>query len=204
MKLGSAENANTVKSHIDLIQNKKDGNNLSIALQVARDELFSEKNGARRDVPKTLLVFVDRKSKNSPSELASVGQSLRDAGVKIVVVGIGLGVDEAELMALAGKEALFFPSSLEEMERQVVPVVESMLPGMRKRLCCRVFYRCTVETNFICCSRRGSQKPDIDFLVSACKFANNIVALANCPRVIVCFPLKMSFRYKNYFVRVIL
>ena len=40
-------------------------------------------------------------------------------------------------------------------------------------------------TNFIGYSSRGGQNADSDFLVPAWKFANNIAAIANYPKVIV-------------------
>ena len=130
MPFGSATSKEGVKNAIARLRYPGDGANLRKALEVARDQLFSVTQGARRNVPKTLIVFVDKKSSSVPAELSSVVESLRTKRIKIIAVGIGDEVDPKELQILADdKDALFFPPTLEELERQVIPVVEASQPG---------------------------------------------------------------------------
>ena len=131
MPLGGAANKVSTVHAIDGIRIPGDGNNLKRALEVARDRLFVEKLGARRNVPKTLILFTNKKLLNLPSELAIIASSLEKRGIKIVVVGIGSEVDKKQLAKLAeDKNTFFFPPSLEEMERNVLPVVEASKPGI--------------------------------------------------------------------------
>ena len=128
-RFSSGKDKATTVSLINRLQNPKDGSNLKNALEVARDRLFSERYGARRNVPKTAVVFVDTKTSNLPADLSTTAKSLKENGIKIIVIGIGPDTDKKELAALADSEAIFFPESLEEMERQVSPVVQAALPG---------------------------------------------------------------------------
>ena len=131
MPLGGAANKVSTVYAINGIRIPEDGNNLTRALEVARDQLFTEKLGARRNVPKTLILFTNKKSSNLPSELANIASSLGKRGIKIVVVGIGSEVDKQQLAKLAeDKNTFFFPPSLEKMERNVLPVVEASKPGI--------------------------------------------------------------------------
>ena len=128
--VGSATSKEGVKKAIARIRYPGDGANLRKALEVARDQLFSVTQGARRNVPKTLIVFVDKKSSSVPAELSSIVESLRTEEIKVIAVGIGDEVDPNELQILAdNNDALFFPHTLEDLERQVIPVVEASQPG---------------------------------------------------------------------------
>ena len=130
MPFGSATNKEGVKNAVARIRYRGDGANLREALEVARDQLFSVTQGARKNVPKTLIVFVDKKSSSVPAELSSVVESLRTKRIKIIAVGIGDEVDPKELQILADdNDALFFPPTLEELEHQVIPVVEASQSG---------------------------------------------------------------------------
>ena len=130
MKIGSAINLDMTKKLIDNIMFNKDTCNLTKALEIARNTLFAETNGARRNVPKTLILFIDETMSNLPLTALDAAQRLKDDGIKVVVIALNSKVDPKTLNALADKGALFLPSSLEEMERQVIPVVQAVLPGM--------------------------------------------------------------------------
>ena len=130
MKIGSAINLDMTKKLIDNIMFNKDTCNLTKSLEIARNTLFAETNGARRNVPKTLILFIDETMSSLPLTALDVAQRLKDDGIKVVVIALNSKVDPKTLNALADKGALFLPSSLEEMERQVIPVVQAVLPGM--------------------------------------------------------------------------
>ena len=104
--------------------------NLNEALQLARTSLFSVENGARRAVPKSLVVFVDDKKlpETSIRALGTEARALQDAGIKIVVVGIGANVNRQQLQNIF--DAWFFPADLPHMDDFVHPVVTVTLPGI--------------------------------------------------------------------------
>lgn len=83
---------------IDKIKRRSDGNNVLKALQAARDDLFSIKNGARRNVPKTVVVFAtETECKNVRVE--DTAQQLKDIGIDVMVVAIG---PDAQVKHLSG------------------------------------------------------------------------------------------------------
>ena len=79
---------------------------LDRALVQARDELFLEKNGARVNVPKVLIVLTDGTQTIDEDSLnpGEVADSLRLDGVKLISIGIGDKTDRAELLSIAGKQ----------------------------------------------------------------------------------------------------
>ena len=74
--------------------------NLDDALQLARTSLFSVENGARRAVPKSLVVFMDDNQQLPDGSIDALGTeaiALQDAGVKIIVIGIGASANPVTL-----------------------------------------------------------------------------------------------------------
>ena len=74
------------------------------ALKVVNEDMFSESNGARRDVTKMLILLTDgSQTKDAdavdPGKLAKL---LRQRGIHILSVGIGEDVDIDELTHIAG------------------------------------------------------------------------------------------------------
>ncbi|CAG5118377.1 unnamed protein product, partial [Candidula unifasciata] len=70
------------------------------ALRLAREQMFSRAKGSRPDVQKIAIVFTDGQSNN---KTATQEQStlLKNSGVLVLSVGIGSGVDQAELQTIA-------------------------------------------------------------------------------------------------------
>lgn len=132
IKFGDAVSVGESKDAIDRLQRSSSGNSLGKALQVARDRLFSEEYGARRNVAKTLVVFVDSKSNDmSVESLGRVAKDMIDAGVKIVVVAIGSEVDKMQVAAItSGSTTLFKPPTLDNVANLVKTITEAAKPGM--------------------------------------------------------------------------
>ena len=72
------------------------------ALQVALNEMFSRVNGMRRNVPHVLVLLTDGKQTpgNDVMPLPKAVKPFHDAGIKVIVVGIGGGVNRRELKGL--------------------------------------------------------------------------------------------------------
>ncbi|XP_012944165.2 collagen alpha-1(XII) chain [Aplysia californica] len=92
------------------------------ALKLAKNKMFTSGCGARQGVAKLAVVITDGKS-NYPRETSSEAANLHDTGVKVVSVGVGAGIDEGELKAIASKSDLAFSApdftALENIEQQI-------------------------------------------------------------------------------------
>ena len=132
IRFGQILDRDRVKRAVDILRNPGGGNNFGSALDTAQDILLKEANGARRNVAKTLLLFTDKKNSGNVTLLYDVLKKLRDAGVKIVVVGIGNEINDLELDSIAtNKDALFAPVTPKKMntEELISKVAEAVLPG---------------------------------------------------------------------------
>lgn len=104
------------------------GSNLNDAFMQARISLFSEENGARPDTPKVLIVYVNNQIANADiSSLGVEARALQNAGVKIVLIGIGDEVNKGILPGFV--DVWFFPDDLPSMERLIQPIFQASLPG---------------------------------------------------------------------------
>ena len=109
------------------LQNPGIGNNLNNVFQLARTSLFSEENGARAGVPKTLIVFINSKVIGDIADLKEEANVLQATGVKIVFVGIGPDAGPDEVKEIV--DVWFFPEDLPSMERIIYPVIRASYPG---------------------------------------------------------------------------
>ena len=130
LPLGESRDRDSVKRKFDSLANPGSGNNMGAALQMARSSLFSQDNGAREGVPRSLVVFVSEKFSGNPAELGSEARALKEAGVKIIAVGLGSEINKDDVASLASdNDAVFFPPSLEEMDFYLYPIVQASLPS---------------------------------------------------------------------------
>ena len=77
------------------------------ALKVSNDELFSVSNGARKDVPKILILLTDGSQTQDRDAVdpGKVAKTLRENDISIVTIGIGQGVNVDELEHIAGDKS---------------------------------------------------------------------------------------------------
>ena len=88
------------------------------ALRLTQKELFAPKNGGRPGVSKLLILLTD--GTQTPSADAEdpgdVADELREAGLPIIVIGIGAGIDHKELDHMGGGAGTaVFASSFDEL-----------------------------------------------------------------------------------------
>lgn len=119
----------SLKAALDQLKNPSDGNNIGEALQLARTSLFSQENGARYGVQKSLVIFLNEKLVGNNNELKTELEALKSSGIRISVIGIGNNVDRKDAAEIASSNALFFPASLEELNAYLYPVYVSTLEG---------------------------------------------------------------------------
>lgn len=74
------------------------------ALRLTQRELFLPINGARKGIPKILVLLTDgSQTQDADAEDPGViSRELRSAGIRLIVIGIGSGVNQTELNNIAG------------------------------------------------------------------------------------------------------
>ena len=129
-RLGDLADARSTIYNINRLQRLRNGNNILKALEIARDDLFSIKNGARRGVPKTLIVFID-KTEARDQRLEDTAKQLKDKGVKVIVIAVGPEVDKKDVAGIASSpNDLIKPVDLSKsMEDVTSHAVEQSKPG---------------------------------------------------------------------------
>ena len=127
--LNTHASKSAVSSAVSDVRNPANGANIGAALQLARTSLFSQENGARDKVQKTLVIFASEKFGGNNAEIHTELQALKAAGIRIVIVGIGGNVDKKQANEIASHNAVFFPPLLEEMDPYLYPVYRATLRG---------------------------------------------------------------------------
>ena len=119
-KFGDVIDLRSVNDRIDKLRKLRPGNNILKALEIARDDVFSIKNGARRAVPKTLIVFID-KTEMRDQRLEDAAKQLKDRGVKVIVIAIGPEVNKKDVAGIASSpEDLIKPSDFFKSKEEVL------------------------------------------------------------------------------------
>ena len=83
---------------------------IDLALKLARAQFLSSKNGARRNVPKLIILVTDGSQTKATDAVdpMEIARELRQAGFKLIVVGIGTGIKIGELAKIAGNASNVF------------------------------------------------------------------------------------------------
>ncbi|GFR96142.1 collagen alpha-5(VI) chain, partial [Elysia marginata] len=76
------------------------GTNTGNAIKNMRQQSFTANSGHRANVPKVAIVVTDGQS-NNKALTSDEAQKARDAGITMLAIGIGSGVDDAELNSIA-------------------------------------------------------------------------------------------------------
>ena len=139
-----AVHLNTYRSKAELedlvktLKNYGNGNRMDKALNLSRTDMFNENKGARKGIPKSLVIFSNKKSDVNPIIEA---QKLRDLGVKIVTIGVGQHMDKDELFHISGKkDQVFNAKNLEEVGNVVAAARRAVLPGGLSIIYCQLQY----------------------------------------------------------------
>ena len=130
-RLGDAVDARSIVARIDRLRRLRNGNNVLRALEVARDDLFAIKNGARKDVPKTLIAFID-KTEARDQRLEDTAKQLKDRGVKVIVITMGPEVDKKDVTGIASspKDVISLPDPSKSAEDVISKATAQSLPGI--------------------------------------------------------------------------
>ena len=154
-KIGQAADSLSVNKKIDELKAIKAGNNVQKALKVARDELFSLANGARRSVPKTLILFTSE-TEGKDSAIDAVAKQLKDNGVNVIVLAIGSNVKKQDLSGIASdpSKLIAMKDPVKELS-DVMPLIDSKsLPGinLKSESSCRYNLLLCSPVSYIICS----------------------------------------------------
>ena len=115
---------------MDGMRNYNDSSDMSRALKLVKNYVFSTDQGARPSVPKSILMFVDKKNTGDSKVLSQLAVQFKKEGTKLVVISLGDEVDKEALKPLTHKNgAIFFPPTLDELERIIDPVYRTLKPG---------------------------------------------------------------------------
>ena len=120
---------------MDVMRIFYESGDVSSALNVVKNYVFSTDQGARLNVPKSILMFVDKKNLGDSKMLNKLAAQFKEEGTKLVVVGLGNEVDKEALKPLVHKNgAVFFPPTLDELEGIIEPVYRNLksIPGKRR------------------------------------------------------------------------
>lgn len=92
---------------------------IDLALNVAYEQMFNVKNGMRPGVRKVLVLLTDGKQTEMVDAIrpAAAAQPFHKDGIKVITIGIGIGVDPAELESIVQRpENLYFAKDFNELK----------------------------------------------------------------------------------------
>ena len=129
-RLGDVMDRKMALMLVDAINNKGRESSLDITLKKINNTVFSTAEGARPNVPKSILLFLDSKNMGDIKTVSAIAKKLKDDKTKLVIVGMGDNIDKDILRPLAyDKESIFFPPDLESLEKLTDPVSKALKPG---------------------------------------------------------------------------
>ena len=111
--------AEDFKRAVDALPLMRSTTRIDRALNTAYDEMFNEKNGMRVTVPKVLILLTDGEQTKAADAIPpwQVVQKFHDAGIRVLVIGIGAGVNPTELGRLVkSKGDLYLAKDFEQLK----------------------------------------------------------------------------------------
>ncbi len=107
------------------------GSNIASALRLARTSLFSQENNPRGEgVQRTLVVFTDDVFTGDSAPLKIEADALKEAGIRLIFVAVGSGINQNVVKEIASKNSVFFPPNLDELDYFSYPVYATTLKGI--------------------------------------------------------------------------
>ena len=119
IKFTDHTNANDFKRAVDALRLMRSTTRIDRALKTAYNEMFNEKNGMRVTVPKVLILLTDGEQTKGADAVPpeQVVQKFHDAGIKVIVIGIGKGVNSLELGKMVkSRENLYLAKDFDQLK----------------------------------------------------------------------------------------
>lgn len=130
LKLNSLDSQAEIQLFVDReLQQFGNGFNVSATLKMAADNTFTIFGGVRPSAPKTMILITVGSNETS-KEILQAAERLKELGVRLIIVGIGEGLD-ADLMKLASSQ----PSSRFYYEARQYVDVHSQLDKLIDSAC---------------------------------------------------------------------
>ncbi len=131
LRIGESHDKNAIKKSIFNIRVTGDSGDLSKALEMAYGTLLAVHDGARPNVPKTILVFVGDKSLGNKRKLNKIAKTLKDEKIKLVILGIDKDTNKNTVELLAyNKKSVFLSKTANEIKTLLKPALLAIQPGM--------------------------------------------------------------------------
>ena len=118
IKLNDHAKLSTFNDAVDKIPLMGSTTRIDKALRMTQNEMFSIPNGGRPGVTKLLIVLTDGSQTQDAGaeDPGDVADEIRNAGIRVIAVGIGKGVNTTELAHIAGDDKnVFSAGSFDEL-----------------------------------------------------------------------------------------
>lgn len=100
--------------------------NIKKALETVLKQAFSKQNGARENVPKSLILFANKKA--DTSNVSEYVKQIRNAGVDLTIVAID-GDGKPFRTFVDDPNKLFVFKSVDDIDKLTDKVTDATLPG---------------------------------------------------------------------------
>ena len=126
-KLDDELNSQLATAAVRRLQRKRRGNNIEAALKLASSELVYDKNDARRNATKNLIILMDKANVKDES-LHESARKLKNHGIKIIVVAIGSDVAPKAIADIPSDEqSLVRINNLAKESDKAISLVDSQI-----------------------------------------------------------------------------
>ncbi|WAR09890.1 CO6A3-like protein [Mya arenaria] len=104
--------------------------NLADALKLTRNEMFTELQGDRPDIPNIAVIVTDGKSTINSNRTIPEAMETRRNGIQIYAIGIGItDIDTEELDEITGSEQnRYFIDDFDELEQKMESIYKTLCP----------------------------------------------------------------------------
>merc|ERR1712168_1452028 len=101
--LNANENNADFNAAVDAIPLMGSTTRIDKAFRLTQQEMFTDANGARANVPKILILLTDgsQTADADAEDPGDIADELRAVGISLIVVGIGAGTNQTELNHMA-------------------------------------------------------------------------------------------------------
>ena len=111
IKLNDYNNLTLFNEAVDNIPHMHSWTRIDRALRAAQSDMFTPSAGSREGVPKILVLLTDGEQtthKGAYEDPSMIAKEIREQGINMLVVGMGTGINFAELESIAGTSDLVF------------------------------------------------------------------------------------------------
>lgn len=132
MQIGSVTDQASATNAVARLVNPNNGDDLLGAVRMSRTTLFNPNYGARSGVPKSLVIFVNKDTKDQLNQLGDEINKLTGEGIKVIVVAMGEeGSDMKVKKIFDPQETIYVLVKGDKIRPVVDDTVQATYPGKR-------------------------------------------------------------------------